>query len=401
MVKRWVIAGGGTGGHVTPALALGEALRERGDEVLFVGSERGLESKLVPDAGFDLEILPSEQIMGRNLLGQIRGGVSILRCVFAARKILKRFRADAVLSVGGYAAMPAALAARLTGRPLFLVEPNAIPGRVNRLTARFARTVFVGFESTRGNLPSATESLCLGVPLRRALYRAFEDRPEKGVPRPPLHVFVFGGSQGARQLNENVPEALSRLRPKSVEVFHQSGEVDRATVEARYAELGVPAEVVAFEYDMPSRYNWADLVICRAGALTVAELALAGMPALVVPYPFAADDHQSANARALEEAGAARRLESRPLDVHVMAQTVAELVTTPGRLVLMREAAQRLARPNAAKDIVEHCIAQLEGRAPKVDRPAAKTTRVSRSEDTAQPNLLVEIDPLNKEEPSC
>ena len=370
MVKRWVIAGGGTGGHVTPALALGEALRSKGDEVLFIGSARGLESRLVPAAGFDLEILPSEQVMGRNLLGQIRGAFAILRSTFTARRILRRFDADAVISVGGYAAMPAALAAKLTSRPLFLVEPNAIPGRVNKLTARFARTVFVGFESTRGSLPSGPESLCVGVPLRRALYRAFADRPEKGVPGTPLRVFVFGGSQGARQLNENVPDALSRLRKKSVEVFHQAGEADRADVEARYADLGLPAEVVAFEQEMPKRYEWADLAICRAGALTVAELALAGMPALLVPYPFAADDHQSANARALEQAGAARSLDAKPLDVNGLAQAVAEFVTTPGRLVLMREAADRLARPHAAADIIEHCSARLDGRPPRIQRDA-------------------------------
>ena len=368
MVKRWIIAGGGTGGHVTPALALGEALRRKGHEVLFIGSARGLESRLVPDAGFELEILPSEQVMGRNLLGRIRGAISILRCSLMARRIIKRFNADAVISVGGYAAMPAALAAKLTGRSLFLVEPNAIPGRVNRLTARFARAVFVGFESTRGTLPKGTESLCVGVPLRRALYRAFADRSDKGVPSTPLRVFVFGGSQGARQLNENVPEALSRLRKKSVEIFHQTGEADRADVEARYAELGLPAEVVAFEHEMPKRYEWADLAICRAGALTVAELALAGMPALLVPYPFAADDHQAANARALEQAGAARRLDAKPMDVNALAQAVAEFVTTPGRLVLMREAADRLARPHAADDIIEHCTARLEGRPPHIQR---------------------------------
>ena len=368
MVRRWVIAGGGTGGHVTPALALGEALRDRGDEVLFIGSARGLESKLVPDAGFDLEVLPSEQFMGRNLLGRIRGGLSILRSVGRATSVLRRFKADAVISVGGYAAMPAALATQLVRCPLFLVEPNAIPGRVNRLTARFAKAVFVGFESTRGSLPDRTESICVGVPLRRALYRAFSERGEKSVPSTPLRIFVFGGSQGARQLNENVPEALSRLRKKSVEVFHQSGENDRASVEARYAELGLPAEVVAFEHDMPKRYEWADLAICRAGALTVAELALAGMPALLVPYPFAADDHQSANARALEEAGAARRLDARPLDLSGLAQAVAELVTTPGRLVLMREASERLARPHAAQDIIEHCVARLEGRRPEISQ---------------------------------
>lgn len=365
MARRWVITGGGTGGHVTPALALGEAIVDRGDEVLFIGSSRGLESRLVPEAGFDLRVLPSQQVMGRNWVGRIKGAFSILKSVGSAMRILWQYRPDAVISVGGYAAMPTALAAWLSRRPLFLVEPNAIPGRVNRLTAWFARCVFVGFESARGYLPRRTESICVGVPLRRALYRAFASRPEPRVPTKPLRLFVFGGSQGARQLNEHVPEALAKLARNSIEVFHQTGETDRAAVAARYAELGIEAEVVAFERDMPKRYAWADLAICRAGALTVAELALAGMPALVVPYPFAADDHQTANARALEEAGAARRIPAQPLDVHGLAQTIAELVTTPGRLLLMRQASVRLARPRAATDIIERCLEKLGGGVPR------------------------------------
>ena len=361
MARRWVITGGGTGGHVTPALALGEAIVDRGDEVLFIGSSRGLESRLVPDAGFDLRVLPSEQVMGRTLLGRLRGAVSILGSVGSALRILWQYRPDAVISVGGYAAMPTALAAWLSRRPLFLVEPNAIPGRVNRLTAYLARCVFVGFESARSYLPRRTESVCVGVPLRRALYRAFAGREDARLPSKPLRIFVFGGSQGARQLNEHVPEALAKLAKNSISVFHQTGETDRSAVTARYAELGIEAEVVAFERDMPKRYAWADLAICRAGALTVAELALAGMPALVVPYPYAADDHQTANARALEEAGAARRIPAQPLDVQALAQTIAEFVTTPGRLVLMRQASVRLARPRAATEIIERCLAQLDG----------------------------------------
>ena len=363
MTRRWIIAGGGTGGHVTPALALGEAISARGDEVLFIGSSHGLESRLVPRAGFQLEVLPSEQFMGRSLWGRVRGGFSILRSVGSAHRLIRKFRADAVLSVGGYAAMPAALAARTSGRPLFVVEPNAIPGRVNRLTARLARTVFVGFEATRRGLPASTESICTGVPLRSALYRAFATGQKTGMPSHPLRILVFGGSQGARQLNENVPDALGRLAKNSIEVFHQTGEADRDSVEARYAELGIQAEVVAFEVDMPKRYRWADLAICRAGALTVAELAVAGMPGLLVPYPFAADDHQAANARALESHGAARSFEARPLDQAALAQAVAEFVTSPGRLVLMRDAANRLARPNAANEIVDHCVARLTGAA--------------------------------------
>lgn len=359
MARRWVIAGGGTGGHVTPALALGEAIDARGDELLFVGSSQGLESRLVPAAGFDLELLPSEQVMGRSLWGRTRGGLSILRSIGTARRVLRRFDAQAVISVGGYAAMPTALAARTQGRPLFLVEPNAIPGRVNRLTARFARSVFVGFESTRDLLPARTESIPVGVPLRRSLEEAFErvasDRPSTH----PVRLLVFGGSQGARQLNENVPPALAELPRDALEVFHQTGEADRLSVERRYAEAGVAATVVAFEHDMPARYRWADLAICRAGALTVAELALAGLPALLVPYPHAADDHQAANARALEEAGAAIRLGARPLEIPVLVRTLRELLDAPTRLVAMREAAATLARPGAAERIVELCVERL------------------------------------------
>jgi len=361
MATRWVIAGGGTGGHVTLALALGEAIVDRGDAVLFVGSKRGLESKLVPEAGFDLETLTSQQVMGRSSIGRLRGGVSILRSVIPARRCIQRFEADAVVSVGGYAAMPTALAARTCGRRLFLVEPNAIPGRVNRLTARFAESVFVGFESTKQALPKGMETVCLGVPLRRALRRAFADGEGARTPRQSLRIMIFGGSQGARQLNEGVPDALVRLAPSEIDVFHQTGEADRERVADRYAEAGISAEVVAFERNMPTRYRWADLAICRAGALTVAELSLAGLPSLLIPYAFAADDHQSANARALEEVGAAQRIEATPLDSQALAQTIAEFVQAPARLARMRTAARSLARPNAAREIIDHCVARLRG----------------------------------------
>lgn len=360
MAKRWIIAGGGTGGHVTPALALGEAIKARGDDVLFIGSARGLESKLVPEAGFDLVTLPSQQVMGRGILGRLRGALSIVYSVIPACRTIRGFKADAVISVGGYAALPAALAARLTRRPLFLVEPNAHPGRTNRLTARYARCAFIGFESARRLLPRRTETICLGVPLRRSLLSAFDGQGEPArTPTIPLRIFVFGGSQGAKQLNESVPEALMRLSTNTIDVFHQTGEADRERVTKRYADAGIAAEVVAFERHMPTRYRWADLAICRAGALTVAELALAGLPALLAPYPFAADDHQTANAHALEEAGAARRLDTRPLDIPALAQMIAEFVHTPARLVPMRTAARSLARPDAAAKIIETCSSRL------------------------------------------
>ena len=300
MTINWVIAGGGTGGHVTPALALAEIIVQRGDRVLFIGSERGLEARLVPEAGFELLALPSEQVMGRGLAGRISGLWRTLAQVGRARVALGAHRADVVVSVGGFAAIPAALAALLTRRPLALLEPNAIPGRANRLTAHFARLVFVGFASTAQALKTRSPIHHFGIPLREGLVQAFARAGARRPPRNPVRLLVFGGSQGARQINETMMSLAPRLAGTALKIFHQSGAADRERVQAAYEEAGIDAEVVDFEPGMPDRYRWADLAVCRAGAMTVAELALAGLPALLVPYPFAADDHQAANAKVVD-----------------------------------------------------------------------------------------------------
>lgn len=363
MTLSWIIAGGGTGGHVTPALALGEIIAERGERVLFIGSEQGLESRLVPEAGFELLALPSQQVMGRRWLGGLAGLLGTLGQVGRARRALRTQSADIVVSVGGFAAMPAALAALAGSCPLVLVEPNAIPGRANRLTARFARQVFVGFPGAAKRLAARGPVEYLGIPLRGELVRAFADSGSRREAGAPLHLLVFGGSQGARQINEAMLEIAPQLAHRPVKIFHQAGAADRERVEHAYVAAGVEAEVVDFEPAMPARYQWADLALCRAGALTVAELALAGLPALLIPYPFAADDHQAANAAALSEAGAGIRLGSRPLDVEELGANLLSFIRDPGRLAPMSEAAARLARPDAARQIVEACAAIAEGEA--------------------------------------
>jgi UDP-N-acetylglucosamine--N-acetylmuramyl-(pentapeptide) pyrophosphoryl-undecaprenol N-acetylglucosamine transferase len=365
MALSWVIAGGGTGGHVTPALALGEAARAAGDRVVFVGSERGLEKRLVPDAGFELIALPSQQVMGRSVLGRLKGVLHILFQVGAARRALRVARADLVVSVGGYAAMPAVLAAATTRTPLFLVEPNALPGRVNRFSARFARRVFVAFEAARERLQRSDgdERIeLLGIPLRERLLEAFGGRPERKADVPPLHLLVFGGSQGARQINQAVVRLLPELAELPIEIFHQAGELDFDDVARAYERFPNPHQVVRFEPDMPGRYAWADLALCRAGALTIAELALAGLPSLLVPLPTAADDHQSANARALSETGAAIALDPRPLDDAVLLGWLRTLAEDPAELARMSEAALGQANPDAARRIVERCRALVGAR---------------------------------------
>lgn len=363
MALSWVIAGGGTGGHVTPALALGERMRARGDRVLFVGSDDGVETRLVPEAGFELLALPSRQVMGRGLLGRAVGMAAILRSVPRALRALGRVRADAVVSVGGYAAMPVVLAAALRRRPLALVCPDAVPGRVHRLSARFARRVYLGFGEAERYF-AGTETRTTGNPLRSALRERVGADGERRRPAPPFRLFVFGGSQGARQLNEAMIDALPELAGLPLEVVHQTGEADRDRVEKAYAGSPVEAEVVAFERDMPSRYRWADLALSRAGALTIAELAASGLPALCCPYPHAADDHQAANAAAFEAAGAARVLPSRGperIDGPRLAAALRELFATPDVLLRMSAAARAFDRPDAASEIVEDFAALVEG----------------------------------------
>lgn len=362
MTLSWVIAGGGTGGHVTMAIALAEALRRRDQRVLVLGSQSGLETELVPKAGFELVALSSHQVMGRGLLGSLSAALGIVIAAFSARRALKGYRADAVISVGGYAAMPSMLAAIFMRIPIALVEPNAIPGRVHRLTARFARLVFPGFEITAERLGTQSRSHALGVPLRESLVEAFDRGDERRVAVAPFRLLVFGGSQGARQINEAMMAAAPGLAELAVEIFHSAGDADRDRVAERYEAFGVRAETVAFEPDLPSRYRWADIAICRAGALTIAELALAGLPALLVPYPYASDDHQAANALELEKLGAARRLtglEEPAAGGERVTSALREIFADPERLRVMGTAARKMAQPGAAREIVDTCMAKM------------------------------------------
>ncbi len=360
--RRWVVAGGGTGGHVTPALALGERIAARGDEVLFLGSMRGLETRMVPAAGFRLVSLDSRPFQGRSRAEQVGVWLGLPRVALAARRELHRFGTEVLVSVGGYAAVAPVLAAATLRLPIALVNTDAVPGLANRAAGRFASRVFVGFEAaaqvfSRTDAPARVK--VTGIPVRRALVDAFAEAKPRRLPAPAVRLFVFGGSQGARQLNDAMLAALPLFDHRQLEIFHQTGEADRERVAAGYAAAGARAEVVAFEPNMPARYQWADLALCRSGALTVAELTLAGLPALLVPYPYAANDEQSANARALDAAGAARLLPSKSFDAAMLVRELGELLADPWRLSAMGERAARLARPRAAEEIVEECARLL------------------------------------------
>jgi UDP-N-acetylglucosamine--N-acetylmuramyl-(pentapeptide) pyrophosphoryl-undecaprenol N-acetylglucosamine transferase len=355
---RWVVAGGGTGGHVTPALALAERIAARGDEVLVLGTARGLEHRLVPEAGFELVELPARQLMGKGLLARAAAGPALLAACASALRLLGRRRIEVVVSVGGYAAVPAVVAAALRRLPIAVVEPNAIPGRANRASARLAARLFVQFDEAAQALAAAGGGGRVrnrGIPLRLALVDAFAKAPARRSAAPPYRLLVFGGSQGARQINDAMIEAAQQLAGLPLEIFHQTGEADRERVAAAYARSGVPAEVAAFERDMPRRYRWADVALCRSGALTVAELCASALPSVLVPYPHAADDHQRANAQALARAGAARVLDPATLTGTALAGVLRELLAAPGELANMSAAAGKRAQTDAAERIVEEC----------------------------------------------
>jgi len=365
LAKNWVVAGGGTGGHVTPLLALSEQIDEQGDAVRVLGSARGLETRMVPSAGFELIALPAQPVVGRSVVQRAASVPRMLKACAIAWSALGSDRTDVVVSVGGYASVPAVVAAVLRGIPLALVEPNAIPGRANLLAARFARRIFVQFDEAAAIFEQRGASgrvRNVGIPLRRDLVRAFENDEPRRIPATPLRLFVFGGSQGARQINEAMIDAATLLDPGAIEIFHQSGEADRERVALAYESAKLSAQVVAFENDMTSRYRWADVALCRSGALTVAELAMAALPALLVPYPYAADDHQAANARALAAAGAAKVIDTRTMEEGRIAATLSALCgeNAVAELQEMSARAAKLARPDAARRVVEDCTTLIQ-----------------------------------------
>jgi UDP-N-acetylglucosamine--N-acetylmuramyl-(pentapeptide) pyrophosphoryl-undecaprenol N-acetylglucosamine transferase len=346
---RIVIAGGGTGGHIIPALAVARELEERhGAEILFVGSSRGLESKLVPAAGFKLHVMKVGQLKNVSLATQIRTLFDLPLGMASCVRVLLRFGPGALLSVGGYASGPAAAAALLLGIPVMALEPNAMPGLANRMIGRFVRAAAVNFPAARRYFhnPEVT-----GIPVRPEFFSL--QQPDEPTP----HLLVFGGSQGARLFNNAMPKIIARLvqQVPGLTVLHQSGPRFVAETEAMYRASGADPllwSVKAFLDDMPARFARANLVLARSGASTVAELAAAGKPSLLVPFAEAADDHQKHNAQEMVAAGAAVMLEESELvDPEKLLEALVALLTDPVGLATMSTAARKVARPEAAERI--------------------------------------------------
>jgi UDP-N-acetylglucosamine--N-acetylmuramyl-(pentapeptide) pyrophosphoryl-undecaprenol N-acetylglucosamine transferase len=359
-MMRVIIAGGGTGGHLFPGIAIAEeVMRRPSGEVLFVGTNRGIEAKVLPRLSYKLETIDVSGLKRTGAGGMVKGLFRVPRAIAQSRRILRDFKPDMVVGVGGYSSGPMVLAAALCGLPTAVVEQNSIPGITNRALGRVARRAFIAFEGSRRFFP-ARKTVLSGNPIRaklRALPAATAgDRP---------NLLVVGGSQGAHVLNLLVADALEWMAKQKrplPRIVHQTGEADVSAISGRYAKLGMgdAAQVSAFIDDMASAYAGADLVVCRAGATTIAELTACGRPAVFIPFPFAADDHQYWNAKALADAGAGRVHREGTIDGAGLGQEIAGLLGDSAAREHMRTQMLALGKPDAARDIVD-ALEQMVG----------------------------------------
>lgn len=352
MGKRIVIMAGGTGGHVFPALAVAQELMRRGWLVSWLGTHRGIESRVIPEQNIEIDWLSVEGMRGKGLLARVGGVFKLLKACGEALLILRKRRPDVVLGMGGFVAGPGGLMSKVLRIPLLIHEQNRVPGTTNRLLVARAKKVMEAFP---GSFAEQAGAICTGNPLRKPfLGITGKSLWHVGVDRP-LRILVVGGSQGAQVLNEVVPGAVAKL--SAVEVWHQSGAAMQEQVNKRYQSLGLKAQVLAFVDDMAAAYQWADLVICRAGAMTVSEVAAAGLPAVFVPLPHAIDDHQSANAHYLVDAGAGVLLPQQELSEDTLKLTIETMLPA---LTEMSEAARQMAKLDATDKVADLC--EMEAR---------------------------------------
>jgi UDP-N-acetylglucosamine--N-acetylmuramyl-(pentapeptide) pyrophosphoryl-undecaprenol N-acetylglucosamine transferase len=346
-MMRVLIAGGGTGGHVIPAIAIARELQSRyAGEIVFVGTARGIENRLVPAAGFPLRLVQVGALKNVGLGTRLKTIIDLPRAVFVASRIIREFKPDIVIGVGGYASGPAMCAAIWRHVPTLAFEPNVVPGLANRAVARFVSAAAVHFAETAKYFRNARVT---GVPVRRE----FVVIPPNTRSHPRV-LLITGGSQGATAINDVAVQIMPLLRENlpDLVIIHQTGTRDLETVKAAYDRSGIDAEVSAFIEDMPSAFARAHLLLCRAGASTVAEITAAGRVAIFVPFPHAADDHQLRNAQALAQQGAAVVIEQKDLTPEHLLSTITELFAD-GRLARMADASRNMAHPDAAREIAQ------------------------------------------------
>ena len=369
---KLIIAGGGTGGHLFPGIAVAEEFlaRDSANEVLFVGTERGVEARLLPKLGYRLELIAAAGVRGKSLIGQIKGLAGLMYGYSQSRRILKDFKPDLVLGVGGYASAPIVLAARGLLIPRFVHEQNAIPGMTNKFLSRLAGQSFISLEESRKFFPKET-TILTGNPLRKQILDEVANSPtvttvSKGgsecSEQGGFHLLVFGGSLGAHSINMTLAAAAPLLAKmnRALTVTHQTGENDFAEVSAAYLAAGVKATVLPFIENMAAEYRSADLIVCRAGATTLAEVTACGKPCIFIPFPHAVDDHQRKNAEALLKTGAGFMVLERELTAESLVAQIAELLDSPDLLQETAAKAREMGKLDAAKIIVDLMVKSLQ-----------------------------------------
>ena len=370
---RLLIAGGGTGGHLFPGIAVAEEFlaRDPDNEVLFVGTEHGIEGRLLPRLGFRHEFITAAGIRRKNRLSQMKGLAMLLYGYSQSRKILRQFRPQLVLGVGGYASGPVLMAARGLQIRRFIHEQNAIPGLTNKFLSRFVEKIFISLEESRTFFP-AEKLVLTGNPVRKEiLAKMGQTEGEPREKRTTFNILVFGGSAGAHSINMAVSAALPLLREvrERLSITHQTGEKDLPEVRSAYQAEQLQGKVVPFIEDMAAAYGDADLIVCRAGATTIAEVTACGKPCIFIPYPHAVDDHQRLNAEALLKQGAGFMLLERELSGETLAQLILDLMNDPRQLNVTGDNARGLARVEAARAIVDEMMKDAENRRKKSKIP--------------------------------
>jgi UDP-N-acetylglucosamine--N-acetylmuramyl-(pentapeptide) pyrophosphoryl-undecaprenol N-acetylglucosamine transferase len=353
---RIIIAGGGTGGHLFPGIAVAEEFQKRDPEnrVIFIGTQRGIEYRLLGKLGYELKLIDVEGLKGRGWKALIKGVYAIPNSMWQSRMILRDFRPDVVIGVGGYASGPAVIAAWLMNIPTAIAEQNALAGNTNRILGKFVDRIFLTYEQSKGRFPARKVSVT-GNPVRAAFAARLNEAPKMRAIR---QILVFGGSQGAAAINKTVVAMLPMLQKikDRVRVVHQTGERDCEEVRRAYERAGMEAEVQPFIVDMASAYAASDLIICRAGATSLAEITVAGKASVLIPFPYAADDHQTENARAMVEAGAATMIRESELSAEALYSLVESLLEDDKKLRGMEQKSKALGRPDAAARIVDACV---------------------------------------------
>ena len=353
-----MIMAGGTGGHVFPALAVAEVLTQRGVTVTWMGTAKGIEAGLVPEAGYPLTEISVQGLRGNGAMGWLTAPFKLVKAVIEAMTALKKNKADLVLGLGGFASGPGGVAAWLLRKPIVIHEQNAIPGLTNKLLAGLANRVLQGFPNS---FKASRQAEWVGNPVRASI-AAIAEPTQKSTASQDINLLVLGGSLGAKSLNETLPEALALIgQTRSFAVKHQCGQKHLENCEHHYQQANVRAEITAFIGDMATTYDWADIVVCRAGALTIAEISAAGVPSILVPYPYAVDDHQTHNASALLKVGAAVLIDESELTAPLLADKIIELTSNNDKLFTMAKAAKTQAKPEAASTIADICMAVNHG----------------------------------------